>query len=108
MMTVTLYMIREKVSGLYLCSKRRDFGSFEDAVGMGVMFNQRKSAEKRIKEEMKRFSGAHGLVYTRYRLDEKYYTPDLDYALEESKRYEIEYRPIELEVAEILLTPKGE
>lgn len=90
---VELYAIREKASGYFLLSKHRDFGSFEDAIQNGVYFNQRKSAEKRIRELMRYMSGACGAVCTTYRLHGLYFTGNKDVSVPHG-----EYRAIELEV----------
>lgn len=48
MSKVELFMIRE-ACGLFLSSKHNTYSSFANAVEMGVYFNTRKAAEKRLK-----------------------------------------------------------
>lgn len=108
-MSVELYAIREKASGSFLLNKHYNFGSFEEAVENGVYFNQRASAEKRIKEIMRMITGAGGNRCVRYKIFDTYFSADKEYAIilsEENKRYgraAVEFRLMELEVVPLLL-----
>jgi hypothetical protein len=107
--SVPFYAIRMKgtefYKGSYDC-----FVSFEEAIGLGVYYNQLKTAEKNLKLNMERFHGGtkrypNAMRFEISKGDEiKYYAADQEYVREASKDYEIEFREIELEIVELRLT----
>lgn len=108
--TVSFYAIRIRGTDFYMISKHNRFGSFEEAMEMGVFFNQRKNAEKKIKEQMKPLKGHpdYSIHYSRYEIvvdgELKYYTAIKEFADEVNSRYEIEVRDIELEVVPLVMS----
>lgn len=101
--SVSFYAIRIKGTDLYKISRHNDFGSFEEAMNTGVFFNQRKNAEKQIRDQMKSLKGypGHPIGYSRYRIiiegKAKAYTALKEFA-DTVTNYEIEVRDIDLEV----------
>ena len=107
---VLFYAIRIKGTELYKGS-HDCFIPFEDAVGGGVYYNQLKTAEKNLKQDMERYHGGtkrypnanRFMIYN----DEgklKYYAACQKYVDRDSQLYEIEFREIELEIVELILT----
>jgi hypothetical protein len=109
---ISFYAVRIKGTDYFKNSKHLSFSSFEDAIANGVFYNQRKSAEKVVKDSIKRLTGTHGYppVYSRFNL----YDPETDrprycssiqsFVDTESERYEIEFMEIELEIVELHMT----
>ena len=108
--TVSFYAIRIKGTDFYMISKHKRFGSFEEAMDMGVFFNQRKNAEKKIRDEMKALKGHpdYSIHCSRYHMvvdgELKYYTALQEFADEVNSLYEIEVRDIELEVVPLVMS----
>ena len=109
-MKVSFYAIRIVGTDFYMISRYQRFGTFEEAMEMGVFFNQRKNAEKKIRDEMKRLKAQSGysIYHSRYGIlvdgVVKFYTAFKDFADLVSSTYEIEVRDIELEVVELHMT----
>ncbi len=108
--SVNFYTIRIVGTDFYMISKHKRFGSFEEAMGMGVFFNQRKTAEKKIRDEMKALKGHpdYSIYYSRYEIlvdgEVKYYTAFKEFADIVASTYEIEVRDIELEVVPLTMS----
>ncbi len=105
---VSFYAIRIVGTDLYMISRHNRFGSFEEAMDMGVFFNQRKNAEKKIKDHMKSLKGHpdYSIHDSRYEIvvdgELKYYTALQEFA-DTVTNYEIEVRDIELEVVPLVM-----
>lgn len=106
---VSFYAIRIVGTDFYMISRHKRFGTFEEAMDMGVFFNQRKNAEKKIRDEMKSLKGHpdYSIHYSRYEIfvdgELKYYTALQEFA-DEVTDYEIEVRDIELEVVPLVMS----
>jgi hypothetical protein len=107
---VSFYAIRIVGTDFYMISKHNRFGTFEEAMEMGVFFNQRKNAEKKIKEKMQALKGHpdYSIHYSRYEIivdgEVKYYTALKEFADIVASTYEIEVRDIELEVVPLVMS----
>lgn len=107
---VSFYAIRIVGTDFYMISRHQRFGTFEEAMDMGVFFNQRKNAEKKIRDEMKRLKGQSGysIHHSRYGIivdgDLKYYTALKEFADIVASTYEIEVRDIDLEVVPLVMS----
>jgi hypothetical protein len=108
---ISFYAVRIKGTDYFKNSKHLTFSSFEDAITNGVFYNQRKSAEKAVKVSTKQLTG-NGYPHTasRFLLYEtatdraRYCSGIQSYVDTESKRYEIEFMTVELEIVELHLT----
>lgn len=109
--SVPFYAIRIKGTELY--KGRGDcFVSFEEAMGLGVYYNQLKTAEKNLTLDMERYHGgteryptvSRFCIYSWTDDQYKYYAADREYVRECSQQYAIEFREIELEIVELRLT----
>ena len=107
---VSFYAIRIVGTDLYMISRHQRFGTFEEAMDMGVFFNQRKNAEKKIRDAMKALKGHpdYSIHYSRYEVVVdglvRYYTALQAFADEVNSLYQIEVRDIDLEVVELHMT----
>lgn len=108
--SVNFYAIRIKGTDFYMISRHNRFGSFEEAMDMGVFFNQRKNAEKKIKDHMKQLKchSDYSIYHSRYEIvvdgEVKYYTAFKEFADIVASTYEIEVRDIELEVVPLVMS----
>jgi len=108
-MKVNFYAIRIVGTDFYMISRHQRFGTFEEAMDMGVFFNQRKNAEKKIRDAMKSLKGHpdYSIHYSRYGIfvdgELKYYTALQEFA-DEVTDYEIEVRDIDLEVVPLVMS----
>lgn len=97
---MNFYAIRIVGTDRFKISKHAAFGSFDDAMMMGCFFNQTKSAEKAIRDTLKKLRGEapysdHGSQYVVNNGGvNQFYTPSAKYA----EMVGVELKPIELEV----------
>jgi hypothetical protein len=104
-MNVIFYAIRIKGTDFYKASSHLEFSTYEVALQNGVFYNQKKSAEKVIKESMKRINGTNGYYVTRFEICDpeteqvKYFSANQEYV--EAEDYPIEFMAIELEIVEL-------
>jgi hypothetical protein len=107
------YAIRVVGTNLFKNSRHNTFGSYEQAIGNGVFFNQRKSAEKQIRDAMKQLKGHpdYPAYYSRYTLyppenpqgEPKMYSAIPEYVTSVTD-YPVELRDIELEVVTLSMS----
>lgn len=108
---VPFYAIRIKGTNFYKCNRHLYFGTFEDAVGNGVFFNQKKNAEKVIRDCLQQLRGhknypIHSSRFTIYESgwsNPKDYSGIQEFVDEASKEYPIEFMEIDLETVELTL-----
>ena len=108
---LSFYAVRIKGTDYFKNSKHLSFSSFEDAIANGVFYNQRKSAEKVVKDATRKLTGnGYSLNASRFLLYEtatdrpRYCSSIQSFVDTESKRYEIEFMEIELEIVELHMT----
>lgn len=109
------YAIRIVGTDYFMINKHSIFGTFEEAMNMGVFFNTELKAKKRIRDEMKRLKpqGEYPLAGARApgaRYDMKIngewksFTPSQEYANMVAGHYKITVRDIELEVVPLVMS----
>lgn len=110
--SVEFFAIRIVGTDYFMISRHNRFGTFAEAMEMGVFFNRRENAEKKIKEKMKVLKGHpdYSIHYSRYEIivdgEVKYYTALQEFADMVGDRYEITVQDIELEVVPLVMTIK--
>lgn len=108
---ISFYAIRIRGTDYFKNSKHLTFSSFEDAIAAGVFYNQRKSAEKAVKVSTRQLTGdgypttaSRFLIYETATDQSRYCSSIQSFVDTESKKYEIEFMTIELEIVELHLT----
>jgi hypothetical protein len=108
---VKFYAIRIVGTDYFKSSKWADFSDYETAMGNGVFFNQRKTAERVIRNTAK-FLASEASEYS---ICKEWYTPDAQHAQHEASRRrrtgtqwlpnrKPKFRALELEVVELDLS----
>jgi hypothetical protein len=104
---VKFYAIRIVGTDYFKSSKWADFSDYETAMGNGVFFNQRKTAERVIRNTAK-FLASEASEYS---ICKEWYTPDAQHAQQEAQRKsrklpnrKPKFRALELEVVELDLS----
>jgi hypothetical protein len=107
---ISFYAIRIKGTDFFKCTRHMDFGSFQSAITNGVFFNQRKNAEKTIKECVKQLNGiSYPLSSSRFTIYDsstsklKSYSPNKELVNSTLQSYPIEFMEIELEIVELTM-----
>lgn len=107
---VNFYAIRIVGTDYFMINKHSNFGTFEEAMNMGVFFNTELKAKKRIRDEMKRLKpqGGYPLAGARYDMkingEWKSFTTSQEYANMVAGHYKITVRDIELEVVPLVMS----
>ena len=104
---VSFYAIRIKGTEYYKGSYDQ-FVPFKVAIGAGVYYNRRSTAEKNVKVDIKRYYGLNNYPVTRFSIlingNTKYYSTNQEYVDYNSELYDIELMEIDLEIVELSMT----